>query len=306
MMAHMRGSNFVVEPVEDAVLSVDGAHGRSLDPRPGLLAPVRDVLLGVLEPRVQNQPGVRPEVREEVHQGQAPETDLGTDYSQDSSPDDEPSRGEEDPEPPGGGEQLRGGAEVVKDVSLGDTYVAPELRVQAASTGGVDEEVHGPSEQQVKDNLEESEGIVSDGVVNLLVELKALLGRRHVCLSVKEVVGFRVVLGVGVLPGEVRDEEHGVEDEPDDIVKGLRRAESAVASLVCNDPPSGHGRALPKSVGGPEEHDGNRHVFVRQLPREVSEETDDSTIARHVVESGDGVPFETVLRNALLQLTLRG
>jgi len=46
--------------------------------------------------------------------------------------------------------------------------------------------------------------------------------RRHMTVPVREVIRAFVVLGVGELPSEVRDEERLVHDEAADVVEGLR------------------------------------------------------------------------------------
>ena len=128
-------------------------------------------------------------------------------------------------------EELGGRAEVV-----GDGCVAVSFRC-SASTRSVEHNVHGPAEEEVGHELPDGEGVVTDDAVCTLVLLHPGPGRWHVRLAVEHVVGLGVVLGVGVLPGEVRHKEEGVEDPADRVVDVVVRREPAVAALVCEHPP---------------------------------------------------------------------
>ena len=110
------------------------------------------------------------------------------------------------------------------------------------------------------ENLETGENSVAHGLVELgIVSLapdvvdNAVLRpcRRNVGLTIGEVVGAPVVLGMGVLPSEIGHEEGLVEDEADDVIEELGGAECPVPALVGNDPVPGQNRSHPKTVQVP-------------------------------------------------------
>ena len=105
--------------------------------------------------------------------------------------------------------------------------------VQSTRSGRVRDEVRRPAHDQVSEELEAREAFFPDGVeqsnVARLLDLR--LGVRIVRFSIHEVVRLGVVLGVGVLPGIVRDQEEGVEYESDAVVDELGSREAAAE--VC-------------------------------------------------------------------------
>mmetsp|Transcript_33704 Transcript_33704/g.100063 ORF Transcript_33704/g.100063 Transcript_33704/m.100063 type:complete len:213 (+) Transcript_33704:636-1274(+) len=209
----------VMHPVEDAVGPVDRAQ-RALHPRPVLVAVVRHGGVRVLQPGVEHEPEVHPEVGQEVvHQHGLPAEGGGGPGQAEEGDGDAEGR-QRDAVRPVHGEELRVGAEVVDEARHG---LAERLAVQPPAAGDVEEEVHGPAEEEVADEVEAGEGVVAEQVVHhvKLDRLQLLLGVGHVRLAVHEVVRLRVVLAVRVLPGEVRDEEQGVQDPPDAVVQRL-------------------------------------------------------------------------------------
>lgn len=75
---------------------------------------------------------------------------------------------------------------------------------------------------------------------------------------------------MAVLPGEVRDQEGGVEEEPDSIVDEAMLAEGSVATLVGDDPDAHEEAALEEEVGGPNnEAAGNRREEAATARRRI-------------------------------------
>ena len=129
-----------------------------------------------------------------------------------------------------------------------------------AAGGGQAHEVDGPSDHEVGEDLEAGEEavthpLVQHGVVADLLPVRAdtvlLLGAGHVALAVDEVVRPPVVLGVAVLPGEVRDEKGLVEDVAHAVVEEAGGGEGVMSALVGEDPVAGQDGAHPERVQVP-------------------------------------------------------
>lgn len=88
------------------------------------------------------------------------------------------------------------------------------------------------------------------------VDFAGLGDKDHVALHVASGL---VVLAVGDLPGEVRDEQCRVEDPANRVVEGLGGGKGLVAALVGNDPEAGAEETLHDRVESPEAgSDGRR------------------------------------------------
>lgn len=141
-----------------------------------------------------------------------------------------------------------GGVEVAlaKPVSL-------SLKTSTAG-GGVQEQVREPSEELVRDKLNE---VVNRGVLeklqlgenSLLQVIGASPGDK--CHVLLHVAGVTVVAVVRELPGEVGDQQQGVREKANDIIELLVLAEGAVAGLVTEDPDTGADQTLDEAVNDP-------------------------------------------------------
>mmetsp|Transcript_6293 Transcript_6293/g.14435 ORF Transcript_6293/g.14435 Transcript_6293/m.14435 type:complete len:233 (-) Transcript_6293:529-1227(-) len=163
VVAHVRGADMVVEPVEHGVRAVDGAEG-SLQPGPILIAVVRHRRIRVLQPRVHHQPRVRPHVWPEVVQGDGGHAEGLRSQRKPRQREADPQCREADAEAPAVGEQRGAWAEVVHDAREGDG-LGERLSSEPAATRGVDEQVEGPAEDEVVDQLDDSEGVLADDAV---------------------------------------------------------------------------------------------------------------------------------------------
>mmetsp|Transcript_32290 Transcript_32290/g.95123 ORF Transcript_32290/g.95123 Transcript_32290/m.95123 type:complete len:504 (+) Transcript_32290:144-1655(+) len=248
-------ADLVMEEVEDAVGSVDGGKG-ALDPGPLVGAVLRHGGVGVLQPRVEDEPGVGPEVGTEVPKGDGEEAVVETDLEQEGHGGEAGGSRQCDLAADLGGEHLGAGAVVVHELPVLEGLAV----VAEAAGGGQAEEVQRPPHGEVGEDLEGGEGSVAHGIMKdgveglpLVVRSEAVLGpgRRNVRLAVDEVVGAAVMLGVGVLPSVIRDEEGLVHDEAPNVVERLGRGEGAVAGLVGQHPVAGEDGAHPEGVEVP-------------------------------------------------------
>lgn len=154
-----------------------------------------------------------------------------------------------------------GGVEVVDTTA--ETVVAAlatslALALVVVVAGDVGEEVVGPADELLAEEHEEGVGGSLLGQLSQLVghasEAVGLLlaGAGHEDHVTLDVAGGLVVLGVGVLPAEVGDEQGGVEDPAGEVVDEVGLGEGAVAALVGDDPEAGAEEALEDGVDGPE------------------------------------------------------
>jgi hypothetical protein len=67
-------------------------------------------------------------------------------------------------------------------------------------------------------------------------------------LSIGQMVGSTVVLGMSVLPGKIRNELRLVDDKTDYIIQKLTVRKGPMAAFVSEDPVSGEYRPHPKSI----------------------------------------------------------
>lgn len=143
---------------------------------------------------------------------------------------------------------------------IGDAAVERLSVLVEASSRGQTQKVQRPSEVQVRKDLEGGKGSIAHDFVpgsvesvslKILGEAVVLLGGWDMRLTVGEMVGSSVMLGVGVLPGKVRDQQGLVEDETNNIIEGLRIRECSVSALVCQHPRSGHDGSHPEGIESP-------------------------------------------------------
>jgi len=226
----------VVEKVEDAVGAIDGGE-RTFDPGPLVGSVLGNAGVSVLEPGVQDKPGVRPDVGTEVPKADLKEAVVHADLDEEAEHENDASGGQKD-----FGLQLLGEHFGSRTVVVHDIPIIEEVAINVkAACRGQAQQIKRPTNEEVGVDLERSKGAVPHSVVQngvegfaLVVRAETILlaGGRDVALSVNEVVGPAVVLGVGVLPGEVRDEQGLVHDEAPEVVEVLRRGEGSVPALV--------------------------------------------------------------------------
>jgi hypothetical protein len=155
------------------------------------------------------------------------------------------------------------------------------------SRGHIEKQVRLPPGELVREQADER---VDGGVLEHLEPLGEVAGlARDVLLGPgnKRRVLFRVVCVAVVarvrdLPGEVGDEQDGVQRPADDIVDALVRGEGAVATLVGEDPDSGAGAALEEAVEDPGEDAQRQGREVVDLQGEVEEDSGVDEVADYV------------------------
>ena len=140
--------DLVVEEVEDPVRAVDGGDG-TLDPRPLVVTVLRNGGIGVLEPRVEDEPRVGPQVRAPVPEGDGEEPVLEAELEEEPEAGEDTESAERDLHCHLVGEHSRRGPEVV-------CYASEARTVDVELAGGREaEEVERPAEDEVAEDLEE-------------------------------------------------------------------------------------------------------------------------------------------------------
>ena len=133
VVADVRAADVVVHPVEEAeqlrIRAVDRAQSAS-HPGPLVVPEVRDLRRRVLEPRVQHQPEVDPEVGAPVEAGHGDEAELVRRGPYGSKAGDPARRTDVDPALPVRREELRPGPEMVQGVVLDGLVVVEAARTR--------------------------------------------------------------------------------------------------------------------------------------------------------------------------------
>eukprot|EP00964_Phaeocystis_antarctica_P136932 scaffold101421_cov69-Phaeocystis_antarctica.AAC.2 len=162
----------------------------------------------------------------------------------------------------------------------------------------------------MREELPRGEGVVADGLVQLVVVeaehvLVVVPAVGVVRLAVHQVVRLGVVLRVRELPRVVRHEQARVQHVADRVVQPPRGGEAAVPALVREDPQAGEGRALEERVERPAQPVDRAHLLCAQ--RAVGEHrkgAHDEQVTRQLVQrSGVGV-LEEVLRDRVTDVLL--
>lgn len=174
--------------------------------------------------------------------------------------------------------------------------------------GDIGQDVVGPAEELLSNKHAEAEdGSLSgefrqlmDHLANARGVLLASLGHEdHVSLHVASGL---VVLGVGVLPAEVGDQQCGVEEPAGGVVDQTRLGKGLVTALVGNDPETGAEEALKEGVDAPEDG-SNGHEGDVLGSNEVIPHIECGGQAGHVAEdvcpASDGGALEAVLRDGI-------
>mmetsp|Transcript_94666 Transcript_94666/g.251426 ORF Transcript_94666/g.251426 Transcript_94666/m.251426 type:complete len:480 (-) Transcript_94666:7-1446(-) len=252
VVANVRRANVVVHPVKDPVWPVDGAEG-ALDPRPVLIAVVRDRGIGVLQPRVKHQPGVGPQVRQPVEHEDRRQATAAPEASEGQKRQPHAEAGKADAHAPALREERGTRPEVVDEAALHRHGLADRLPVEPAAAGDVEQEVGGPAHHQVVEELNHGKAIISNYAVHGLKAHRTQLlpSVRHVRLPIHQVIGLGVVLRMRELPREIRHQEEGVEHPTHGVVEGPVLREAAVPALVRQHPPTDGGGSLREAVDRP-------------------------------------------------------
>ena len=137
------------------------------------------------------------------------------------------------------------------------------------------------------------------------VLLTGLWDENHITLHVSS--GF-VVLAVGNLPGEVRDEKGRVTNPASGVVENLRGRERLVTTLVSENPETGTEKALDDSVESPEPSAnwGGRNVFWSNESVEENEgncQTGD--VPSDIAQPPQARSFEAVFGNCISNIVDR-
>jgi hypothetical protein len=185
------------------------------------------------------------------------------------------------------------------------------LALVVVVAGDVEEEVHGPAHELLAEGMDEGGNGRLLGQLRQLVsqaadavsELLAGLGHEdHVALHVP---GGLVVLAVGDLPGEVRDQEGRVADEAGGIIEHLGGREGLVAALVGQHPQTGAEEALDHGVQCPQS--GARRGVGNVLGRDEAVEEDEGdgqtgNITGDVGETTQARALEAVLGDGIADI----
>jgi hypothetical protein len=177
--------------------------------------------------------------------------------------------------------------------------------------GDVGEEVHGPSEQLLE---QEVGGSQDGGLLHELAELVQgaadaggvlLTGLGDEDHVTGEVASGLVVLSVGDLPREVGDQQEGVADPADGVVQDLGGGEGLVAALVGENPHAGADETLDDGVHGPEGHAGGeeRHCLRGDIVVEkVKDRGQDGHVTEDIVQTGGSGAVEAVSGDGIADL----
>ena len=267
-----------------------------------------------LNGRELTKPVVHPDVRNPIPHKQVEPAIVGTDEVQNRTGDSETEVTQENELSVLGLIQRAGGVEVVDTTKVTvalalATALGLVLVVVVASNVG--EEVHGPTEQLLHDNVAGGEegGLLEqlvqfvDSLANAGSILRARLGDEDHVTS--DVTGSLVVLSVGNLPREVRDEQSRMADPSDSVVQPLGRRERLVTTLVSQNPDTGAEETLKNGVQPPQSKPERvrRHVFGgHKVLKDIEDGGDDDDIPGHIGQTLDGGALEAVGRDSIPNL----
>lgn len=246
---------------------------------------------------------VHPEVGDGVEEQNSRGSDSLGGKVQGGEGDGQAEVGDEDEDGLAGAEHRAGGLKVADAEPLGQTGRLPLLA--ALASGGVEQQVHLPTEKLVEDDSDE---LGDGGILKQLAQVDAgkdavLLGlgggnKSHVEVHV---AGEAVVAVVRVLPREVGDEEERVEEPSDDIVELSVSRESTVTALVAQDPDTSAHEALDKAVDHP---GGDAQPLVRDGGNVGQGSPDEGghhgKVAEDIVEGGEERGLEAVGGDGIL------
>jgi len=317
VVRHVRAANGVVENVKDAVGSVNGGE-RALDPGPFAFAVVRNGGIRVLQPSVEDEPGVGDSVGAPVPQedGQVTEmvvcrvdeSDNGGNLGHGAQPDLGRHLGIE---------HAGVGAKVIGEITIEWFSVVANL-----SGTGQTQQIHGPSNGQMRPDLKGSKGTFTHGFVPGSVEGMTFAFNESIVLgsagnvrfAIHQVVGATVVFGVRVLPGKVGYQQRLVHQKAHTVIEGLTVGKGAVATLVTNHPWTREDGAHPKGIESPTcdpRHDGQGigeigKVGAQHEARAVRKGSRHGAVARQVKETPKVASLKAFFGNDGFDLALGG
>lgn len=110
---------------------------------------------------------------------------------------------------------------------------------------------------------------------------------------------------MAVLPREVRNQQGGMEDETDNIIKKLIVGECMMTAFVGNDPDTGCNTALDDPVHGPGYVLVGRGDLGDLIKGNIEEGGDDGKVIRDVGEGTENRALKAVGRDSFLELANR-
>ena len=247
----MGRSDAVMEEVKNSIGSVNGAE-RTSDPSPLSLSIVGNGGIRMLQPCVKHQPGIDKEVRVQVPEKDGHESVFHGKVSKNAKRGDRGGSRHEDLGRPLLGEHGRRRSEVISDAPVERLTLVVELSSRSGT-----QQVERPANSQMRPDLEPGKSTISHGFVHDCIETLTLSilskpvvfsSGRDVRLSVEQVIGSSVMLGVSVLPSKVRNQQELMHDESNNIVPSLRRRESSMSTLMGDNPGTSHDGSHPKGI----------------------------------------------------------
>ena len=261
----------------------------------------------MLQPRVQNQPSIGPEVGTPVPADDGHGTIFVHGVAESAQCGNGGDRRGDNFTAQLFGEHGRVGAEVVGNLAIQRSSVLGQT-----SSGGQTKQVQRPAEEQMRPDLESGKGAVAHGLVpgsiegvafKVFAQTIVFRRRRNVRFTVHQVIGASVVFGMGVLPSEIGYQQGLVDNESNKVIVGLRRRESTVSTFMSNDPRSSPDGSLPKGIERPtkdklDELDWIRRNFSRKNNAgTVGKGSRDGQVPSQVEDPPDVRPIEALLRN---------
>lgn len=191
--------------------------------------------------------------------------------------------------------------------------LAPSLGLASVVvvTGDIDGEIHGPAEQLLE---KQGAGRQNWGLLHQLAQLvHSSADARSIVLPglgnedhiTGHVAGSFVVLSVGDLPREVRDQQERVAEPADGVIQDLGRRECLVTALVSQNPQTGCDEALNNGVDSPQtrSHRHGGHVLRRHIiVEEVEDSGQNGQVPEHIVQALSGRAMEAVGRDGIPNL----
>lgn len=207
-----------------------------------------------------------------------------------------------------------GGVEVVDtaEPAVGLALAAAlGLLLVVVVAGDVDQEVHGPAEELLQDQVAGSQdrGLLHelaelvDGLADTGSVLITGLGNEDHVAS--KVTGSLVVLAVGDLPREVGDQQERVADPADGVVQDLGGREGLVTTLVGQDPNTGTDETLDDGIQSPEDDTGRKAGNSLRgdiVVEEVEDGGQNEHVPEDIVQTGDSRAVEAVSGNGIANL----
>eukprot|EP00754_Rhynchopus_humris_P028744 Rhum_TRINITY_DN15176_c9_g1::Rhum_TRINITY_DN15176_c9_g1_i1::g.142397::m.142397 len=282
----VRGADVVVHVVDDGRVVAVHAARRAAHVREVTVGEVRDLVVRVVQPRVEHQPAVRHDVGAPEPEERRAEAVLVVDVRQDG----QPRKAAE------GARQDHVALVVVEHLAARLEVAERKLPVELLAVGRVPaatrrvlDQVQRPAQDKVLEDVPEDEGVLTQGLEESHVQLRAVLVARDVALTVEKVVREHVVLVVRVAPRPERHQQRRVRHETDDVVhpvEGTRAREGAVSALVSDDPQARQRRAHHDRVDRPQHRPLGEVAEVRQ--RQQAHEGNGGVDRQVVGKPGEG------------------